>query len=105
MPNFLNGIVHLPFLGTLHYHFRDVKMQTRIWSANSIEPVPVAVANHFLIAIHYIRIFFYCRQNCLEFGVTFEIVLWLAGIFGHQGMLFIVTRAIHTRATTAFFCV
>ena len=24
--------------GTLHYHFRDIKMKTQSWSANSIEP-------------------------------------------------------------------
>ncbi|XP_060592933.1 microsomal glutathione S-transferase 2-like [Ruditapes philippinarum] len=38
------------------------------------------------------------QQNCLEFGVTFEIVLWLAGIFGHQvpaavlGAIFVYSR-------------
>ncbi|XP_045206622.2 microsomal glutathione S-transferase 2-like [Mercenaria mercenaria] len=38
------------------------------------------------------------QQNSLEFGVTFEIVLWLAGIFGHQvpasifGAMYIYSR-------------
>ena len=38
MPNYLNGINHLPFSGLSNYHFRDVKMKTLSWSANSIEP-------------------------------------------------------------------
>ena len=37
--------------GTIHYHFRDIKMKTKSWSANSIEPGQtarmVAKANHF----------------------------------------------------------
>ena len=35
MPNFLNETIHLKFFGTVHYHFRDIKMksqQYRAWS-------------------------------------------------------------------------
>ena len=38
MPNFLNGIIHLPLFGTVHYRLRDIKMKTLSWPANSIEP-------------------------------------------------------------------
>ena len=34
MPNFLNGTPSI--FGTVHYHFRDIKMNTLSWSANSI---------------------------------------------------------------------
>ena len=37
MPNFLNGITHLPFLALSIISFRDIKMKTWSWSANSIE--------------------------------------------------------------------
>ena len=36
--NFLNGIIHLPFLELSIIIFRDIKMRTWKWSANSIEP-------------------------------------------------------------------
>ena len=44
MPNFINGIIHLPFLALSIIIFRDIKMRTLSWSANSIL---VAKANHF----------------------------------------------------------
>ena len=28
LPNFLDGIIHLTFFGTAHYHFRNIKMKT-----------------------------------------------------------------------------
>ena len=37
MPNFLNGIICLPFLELSVIIFRDIKMRTWSWSANSIE--------------------------------------------------------------------
>ena len=36
--NFLNGLVHFPFLELSIVIFRNIKMRTWIWSANSIEP-------------------------------------------------------------------
>ena len=37
MPNFLNGTIHLTFLALSIIIFRDIKIKTCIWSANSIE--------------------------------------------------------------------
>ena len=34
MPNFLNGIIHLPFLALSIIIFRDIKMKTWSWSAS-----------------------------------------------------------------------
>ena len=35
--NFSNGIIHLPFLDLSFIIFRDIKIKTWLWSANSIE--------------------------------------------------------------------
>ena len=34
--NFLYGIIHLPFFGTVYYHFRNIKM--KIWSWSALAP-------------------------------------------------------------------
>ena len=36
--NFLNGIIHLPVLEMSIINFRNIKMRTWSWTANSIEP-------------------------------------------------------------------
>ena len=38
MPNLLNGIIHLTFLALSIISFRDIKMRSLSWSANSTEP-------------------------------------------------------------------
>ena len=35
--NFLNGLVHLPFLDLSIINFRDIKLKNWCWSPNSIE--------------------------------------------------------------------
>ena len=40
--NFVNGIIHLSFLGLSIIIFRDIKMRTWSWSADSIEPSQIA---------------------------------------------------------------
>ena len=33
--NFLNGVIYVPFFGTVHYHFRDIEMITESWTVQS----------------------------------------------------------------------
>ena len=47
--NFLNGIIHLPFLNLSIIIFRDFKMKTWSWSVNSIQPSQIAQINYNLI--------------------------------------------------------
>ena len=48
LPNFLNGLVHLPVLELSIINVGDIKMKIWIWSANSIKPGQADLALYYL---------------------------------------------------------